>query len=272
MLEVINLTKTYTSARYFGREKNEAVRNVSFTVREGETLGIIGKSGCGKTTLAKLIVRLLPATSGQIYINGKNMTNISGKNLRSMRKEMQLIFQNPETALNPRMKVYQSIAEVLRINKLSRSNSPQEKMTIDELIQSVGLQKEQLSRYPHQLSGGQIQRVVLARVLALSPKLLVADEPTSMLDVSVQAQILSLIKEMRESIGCACIFISHDLDVIRIMCDKIAVMLQGNIIEIGETEEIFEQPEHSYTKELLHEFYHCTEEAGGGHPCLFKTF
>lgn len=255
MIEVKNLKKVYFSGGWNGSRQFEAVKGVSFTIGEGETLGLIGESGCGKTTLAKMILRLIPATEGEIILDGENITDLSGRKLQKKRRDMQIMFQNPETALNPRMKIRQSIAEVLRLNKICKPRSLEEKEKIDELIYKVGLQKEHLSRYPHELSGGQIQRAVLARIVALSPKLLVADEPTSMLDVSVQAQILNLIKEMQKSLNCSCMFISHDLDVVRIMCDCVAVMYQGSIVELGNTEEIFSSPRNHYTKELMREFY-----------------
>ena len=254
MINISDLSKIYRLGIRNNKQKM-AVCDVNFSLSSGETLGIIGESGCGKTTLAKLVLRLIPATSGRIELGGVDITKLKHDQLKPFRKKMQIMFQNPESSLNPRMKIRASIAEVLRIHKLSRKNSSEEKKKIEELIKLVGLQPEHLNRYPCELSGGQVQRAVLARVLALEPELLIADEPTSMLDVSVQAQILTILKEMQQKMNFAMIFIAHDLDVIKIMCDRVLVMHQGNVVESGCVEDVFERPVHPYTASLMKEFY-----------------
>lgn len=254
MIDIYHLKKVYISGVRNNKQK-VAVCNVSFSLSSGETLGIIGESGCGKTTLAKLILRLIPATSGRIELGGVDITKLKHNQLKPFRKKMQIMFQNPESSLNPRMKIRASIAEVLRIHKLSRKNSSEEKEKIERLMELVGLQPEHLNRYPCELSGGQVQRAVLARVLALEPELLIADEPTSMLDVSVQAQILTKLKEMQQRMNFAMIFIAHDLDVIKIMCDRVLVMHQGKVVESGCVADVFERPVHPYTASLMKEFY-----------------
>ncbi len=254
MIEVKNLTKAYPLG-IRDKKYKKAVDDVSFFLNSGETLGIIGESGCGKTTLAKMILRLIPATSGQIVLDGINITGLKHGQLKSFRKRIQIMFQNPESSLNPRMKIYHSIAEVLRIHHIVRRKSDEEKKKVKELAGMVGLQPEHLNRYPHELSGGQVQRAVLARVLSLEPEILIADEPTSMLDVSVQAQILTKLKEMQKKFNFSMVFIAHDLDVIRIMCNQVLVMYQGKVVEHGSVEEIFKHATHPYTKSLLNEFY-----------------
>ena len=254
MIEVNNLTKTFLPGAG-NKKRKKAVNEVSFSLTRGETVGIIGESGCGKTTLAKLILRLIPATSGRILFGGTDITKLNYDQLKPFKKKMQIMFQNPESSLNPHWKIYDCIAEVLRIHRITRRKSIEEKKIVKELAEMVGLQPEHLNRYPCELSGGQVQRAVLARVLALKPELLIADEPTSMLDVSVQAQILTKIKDMQKQMNFSMIFIGHDLDVIRIMCDRVLVMYQGRIVESGSVEDIFEQAFHPYTVSLLNEFY-----------------
>jgi ABC-type oligopeptide transport system ATPase subunit len=261
LIEINHLNKVFISGIRNNRRK-VAVSEVSFSLSPGETLGIIGESGCGKTTLAKLILRLIPATSGRIVLDGVDLTKLKHNQLKPFRKKMQIMFQNPASSLNPRMKIRASIAEVLRINKLAKRNSSEEKRKIDGLAELVGLQPEHLNRYPCELSGGQVQRAVLARVLALEPELLIADEPTSMLDVSVQAQILTKLKEMQQKINFTMIFIAHDLDVIKILCDRVLVMHQGKVVESGCVKDVFEHPVDPYTASLLKEFYSFSVRSG----------
>lgn len=253
MIKVENLTKVFTTNLFF-KSKFAAVNNVSFSIDEGETLGLIGESGCGKSTLAKIILRLMPANSGKVIFNGTDILNLKHKELQNLRSKMQIMFQHPESSLNPRMKVYDSIAELMRIHKVAAKRSKEEVEKVQELINWVGLKEEHLKRYPMELSGGQIQRAVLARVLSVQPKLLIADEPTSMLDVSVQAQILNLLKDMQKKFRFSCLFISHDLDVISVMSKKTAVMYKGTIVEMGATEKILNNPLHPYTIKLVSQF------------------
>ncbi len=249
LIEVKNIIKDY-NVGLFGKGTFRAVDNVSFSIKEGETLGLVGESGCGKSTLARLILMLIKPTSGNILYNGKDLTKMSFLQLQNLRKEMQIVFQHPQQSLNPRMKIYDSIAEPLRLHKLV-TNKYEEKELVFRLIESVGISTELLQRYPHELSGGQCQRVAIARVLALKPKFIVADEPTSMLDVSVQAQILHLIKELQKEYNIGMLFISHDLEVVQAVSDNIAVMHWGKIVEIGSQKQIFMNPNHSYTKHLI---------------------
>ncbi len=254
MLEVTGLTKEYTSG-LVRRERKVAVHDVSFRVEDGETLGLIGESGCGKTSIAMMLAHLLPATAGAIRLGGQDVGSLRGRELRAFRQQVQIIFQHPETALDPSMKIKASILEALRVNRVVPARSAQEAALLSELIATVGLQAEHLERYPWELSGGQVQRAVLARIIALKPSVLIADEPTSMLDVSVQAQILSLIRRLQGEIGFALVLISHDLDVVRCMCDKVVVMREGAVVESGTVDEVLSHPSAAYTRQLVDEFY-----------------
>lgn len=255
MIEVKELTKVYRSGA-FGREKKTALDKVSFTIADGETLGIIGESGCGKSTLSLIMAKLLAASAGTVKLNGQDVSSLKGKELKAYHKQVQIIFQNPETALDPRMKIEQCILEAIRNYRLVPRRSNEEHQLLGKLMEMVGLHDEHLSRYCWELSGGQIQRAVLARVIALQPELLIADEPTSMLDVSVQAQILSLIKELQKKLNFSMLFISHDLDVVRAVSDRVIVIRHGVLIEEGRTEEVYENPKQEYTRELLNAFYY----------------
>jgi len=271
MIEVQGLTKIYRSGP-MGRERKTALDNVTFSLADGETLGVIGESGCGKSTLSLILSRLLSPTSGIVKLNGKDVSGLSRKESKQYHKKVQIIFQNPETALDPRMKIEKCILEAVRNYKLVRPRSPEEKQLLEKLIPMVGLQKEHLNRYCWELSGGQIQRAVLARVIALEPELLIADEPTSMLDVSVQAQILTLIKQLQKRLKFAMLFISHDLDVVRAVSDRVIVIRRGTVVETGDTETIFTHPAQEYTRELMKAFYYDITETAIPEEGEFKCF
>jgi peptide/nickel transport system ATP-binding protein/oligopeptide transport system ATP-binding protein len=248
MLQVEGLTK-YFSSGLMKKRYVKAVDDVSFNVDKGKTLGFVGESGCGKTTVGRLIMRLIEPTAGKVLFDGIDLIALNRKELRNIRPRMQMIFQDPDSSLDPRMKISASIEEPLRLHgALSRDEREQKVL---ELVETVGLGKEHIERYPYQLSGGQNQRVVLARILAMNPDLIIADEPTSSLDVSVQAQILNLMKDIQKTFDHSYLFISHDLDVVRIMADHIAVMYLGRLVEIGETNDIFTSAKHPYTQALL---------------------
>ena len=248
MLIVEKLTKYFDSG-FFQKKKLKAVEEVSFRILKGETLGLIGESGSGKTTIARMILKLIQPTAGHIFFNGTDVTKFDRKQIKKIRKEMQMVFQNPETAFNPKMKLRHSIAESLRIHRLVRRKDEKEK--VFEMAKRLDLNTELLDRYPHELSGGQIQRAVLARILCLNPKLIVLDEPTSMLDVSYQAQILTLLKDIQQSFNISYLFISHDLDVVNYMSDQIGVLHNGKLIEYGSKYQVLTKPRHPYTKELI---------------------
>ncbi len=213
-------------------------------------MGLVGESGCGKTTLGQLLVKLLEPSGGKIYFKDRDITGLNGKKVFDLRRRMQIVFQHPESAFNPRMRVYDSMAEPVRIHGLAE-NRQVEKDIIYHSLKEVGIEKELLGRYPRELSGGQIQRLALARVLILKPEFVVADEPTSMLDVSVQAQVLELMQKLKQDYGITMLFISHDLEVVRCISDRLAVMRGGQIVEVGKVEEVFEHPGHPYSKELF---------------------
>lgn len=227
LLNVENLKKYYYSG-LFKKEIHRAVDGVSFEIGRGETLGLVGKSGCGKSTLGRTVLRLLEPTSGRVLFDGQDISGLKGSALKSLGKRMQIIFQNPESCLNPRMKVYDAIAEPLRLHRICEKD--EERRRIQELIEAVSLGEELLFRYPRELSGGQLQRVAIARVLGLNPEFIVADEPTSMLDPLVQAQILFLLKKLQTEYGISFLFISHDMQVVEWMSDKVAFMEEGKIV------------------------------------------
>jgi len=226
-----------------------AVDDVSFTLRKGKTLGIVGESGCGKSTLARVVTRLIEPTSGSIILDGVDVTKTSGEELRVLRRRIQMIFQDPVSSLNPRHSVGQIIGMPLKVQGLSGASSAPER--IRELMALVGLNPEHFNRYPHEFSGGQRQRIGIARSLALNPSIIVADEPVSALDVSVQAQILNLLERLQTNLGLSYVFIAHDLSVVRHIADEVAVMYLGKIVEIGSADEVYSNPSHPYTKALL---------------------
>ena len=258
LLEVENLKKYFTFTRGIVRRKTyylRAVDNVSFTLQRKRTLGVVGESGCGKTTLGKTIVTLYEPDSGKILLHpDKNTTldvvNANDDELKQIRRTVQMVFQDPHSSLNPRWPVKNIVGEPLDILKLARGRKERENMVID-LLDEVGLKPEHLNRYPHEFSGGQRQRIGIARALASDPDLVVLDEPTSAVDVSVQAQVLNLLKELQEKKRMAYLFISHDLGVVHHMSDEIAVQYLGEIVEHGDSEKVFNEPLHPYTKALL---------------------
>ena len=255
LLEVRDLEKHYVSQngvvdRLLGNTRRvKAVDGVSFSIEPGQTLGIVGESGCGKTTLGETIVRLHEPTDGQIIFDGEDITTKGGKELRELRKRIQMIYQDPTSNLNPRMTVGEIITEPMKL--LTDSTSDEREDRGMELLDQVGLDATHYDRYPHEFSGGQRQRIGIARALSVRPDFVVCDEPVSALDVSVQAQILELLDELQDEYGLTYLFISHDLSVVRYICDTLGVMYLGNFMELGDSEAVFENPTNPYTKALL---------------------
>jgi oligopeptide transport system ATP-binding protein len=227
----------------------KAVDGVTLTLAQGEALGLVGESGCGKSTLGRTILQLIPATSGSVVLEGRHLNSLRGRQLRAARRDFQRIFQDPYASLNPRMTVFDALAEALR----SGHKIPRQELRprLISLLGKVGLLPDALNKYPHEFSGGQRQRIAIARALAVEPKLIIADEPVSALDVSIQAQIINLIAQIRREMNLTLIFISHDLSVVRHIADRIAVMYLGRIIELGPSDEVLNRPQHPYTKTLL---------------------
>jgi peptide/nickel transport system ATP-binding protein len=252
LLEVIDLEKVYFSkASFFGtRTAFKAVDTVSFKVYSGETMGLVGESGCGKSTLGKAILQLDKATAGTLNYRGKDITNLNKKELRSLRKEIQIIFQDPYASLNPRLTVGKAIMEPMKVHKLFSSDEERKAKTL-EILEKVGLEASHFERYPHEFSGGQRQRIGIARTIAVQPKLIICDESVSALDISVQAQVLNLLNALKKDYGFTYIFISHDLAVVKFMSDQLMVMNKGKIEELGEADSIYESPQKAYTKTLI---------------------
>jgi peptide/nickel transport system ATP-binding protein/oligopeptide transport system ATP-binding protein len=252
VLEVQDLVKHFPAQRSaFGKvlATVKAVDGVSFTLRAGETLAVVGESGCGKSTVGRLVMRLIDSTQGVIRLDGEDVTTLSDREFRPYRRNIQLIFQDPFASLNPRMTVGEILAEPLMLHKIVPAGERRERVA--ELLRTVGLQPQQAARYPHEFSGGQRQRIVIARALAVDPKIIVCDEAVSALDVSIRAQILNLLKDLQAKLGLAYIFISHDLGVVKHIADRIAVMYLGRIVETGTSEQVFADPRHPYTRALL---------------------
>lgn len=252
MIELENVTKTYHSG-FFSKKETLAVDRVSLLIRRGETFGLIGESGCGKTTLGRIILRLVEPSSGTVWFDGVDLTSLPKRELRQIRPRMQIVFQDPDAALNPQMTIGSCVAEPLEIwQRLGRHETMGRVL---DLLELVGLQPDLISRYPFELSGGQKQRVALARALALDPEFIVADEPTAALDLSVQAQVLGLLRDIQRKRNLTLLFISHDPQVIRSMADRVAVMKGGTILEIQKTSDLFTAPGHPYTRHLISAAY-----------------
>jgi oligopeptide/dipeptide ABC transporter ATP-binding protein len=254
LIEVRDLVKHFpiTQGIVFQRQIGavHAVDGVSLSVRRGETLGLVGETGCGKSTTARVLTRLIDPTSGTIEFEGEDITHVRGDRLKALRREMQMIFQDPYSSLNPRKTVGSIIAEPFAIHKLHPGEG-ERRRAVQELMDRVGLNPEHYNRYPHEFSGGQRQRIGVARALALNPKVIVADEPVSALDVSIQAQVLNLLRGLQRDLGLTLIFIAHDLSVVRHMCDRVAVMYLGKVVELASSEELYAHPRMPYTGALM---------------------
>ena len=252
MIKVKNLKKYFPITGGFFNNKLgnvKAVENVTFEIPEGEILGLVGESGSGKTTLGRSIIRLIEPSEGEIFYNNKNIINFSDAEMRKLRKDFQIIFQDPYASLDPRKKVFNIIAQGLKIHTNMNKQEIYDK--VSSTLKDVGLQEEHLNRYPHEFSGGQRQRIGIARALVLDPKFIIADEPVSALDVTIQAQILNLILELKEKYSLTILFISHDLSVINQIADRVMVMYLGHLVEVASTKNLFSKPRHPYTKSLI---------------------
>jgi oligopeptide/dipeptide ABC transporter ATP-binding protein len=255
ILKVSNLVKNFPimSRGIIRRHVGDvqAVSDISFEIRPGETLGLVGESGCGKSTTSRAVLNLQPATSGSVVFQNADLTRLKGEAMRAMRRDIQIIFQDPYASLNPRITVNEIIAEPLRIHGIYDADGTTGRQKVAELMRTVGLNPEHGNRFPHEFSGGQRQRIGIARALALKPKLLVLDEPVSALDVSIQAGVVNLLEELQDELGLAYLFVAHDLSVVRHIADRVAVMYLGKIVEVGERDDLFENPLHPYTQALI---------------------
>ena len=251
LVEVTNLKKYFPVNKGVFKKNTQyvkAVDDVSFTIREGETLGLVGESGCGKSTTGRTLIRLYDPTDGRIVFDGKDITHMSQKQLLPVRREIQMIFQDPYASLNSRMTVADIISEPMVIHKIPKSEHAE---TVAELLQRVGLKKEHASRYPHEFSGGQRQRIGIARALAVRPKFIICDEPISALDVSIQAQVVNMLEELQEEFGLTYLFIAHDLSMVKHISNRIGVMYLGRMVEVADSTELYNHPQHPYTQALL---------------------
>ena len=251
LLEVTDLVKHFRVKGVFGREVDlvRAVDGVSFEVRQGETLGLVGESGSGKSTLCRAVLQLIKPDSGSVCFEGREIAGLSRRAMRPLRREMQMVFQDPQASLNPRKRVGQIVGYPMQLQ--GAAGGPELRRRVQELLERVGLSPEHYNRFPHEFSGGQQQRIGIARALALRPKLIVADEPVSALDVSIRAQIVNLLDDLQDELGLTYLFVAHDIGVVRHVSDRIAVMNEGRIVEQGSADEVCERPKDAYTKKLL---------------------